>query len=277
MRRQAMAAIIKKDIKAVSDNVQIWLPIIIVPLVFTVVLPIIIILLTKSQGLAQSSAWELPLKLLDKIPMGTMQDEINSLSTLQQKVIFIGLNYMFLPLFLLIPAMVSSTVAANSFVGEKERKTMETLLYSPISEVDLFISKVLAPFITSMVVTILCFIIYGIVVNLLSYDIFGGIIFPRPNWYLTAFLLSPAVSVLSIFFNVYISARVKGFQEAYQLGAMVVLPILAIFYSQLMGVFFLSNGLIVVISLAFFAVSALLILSTGKSFNRNKLFESQIK
>ena len=45
--------------------------------------------------------------------------------------------------FLIVPIMASSVMAASSFVGEKEKHTLETLLYSPLSLRQLFQSKVL--------------------------------------------------------------------------------------------------------------------------------------
>ena len=53
-------------------------------------------------------------------------------------------GYLLAPLFLIVPLMVSAVLAADAFAGEKERKTLETLLHLPISDRDLFFAKVLA-------------------------------------------------------------------------------------------------------------------------------------
>jgi ABC-type Na+ efflux pump permease subunit len=39
--------------------------------------------------------------------------------------------------------MVSSVLAADSFAGEKERKTLEALLYTPTTDRELFTAKLL--------------------------------------------------------------------------------------------------------------------------------------
>jgi len=274
MRMQAMAAIIKKDIKSISDNIQIWLPLIILPLVFVIIIPTVLIILAKTQNISAVNGIDLILKTLDKLPAHM---EVHTFSDINQKVLFLVLNFMFIPFFLLIPAMISSTTSAYSFAGEKEKKTLESLLYAPISEKDLFAAKILGPFIASTVVTIFCFICYGIVVDVLTYDIFGKLIFPRLNWLIVVFWLSPILSIFAIFFNVYISARVKGFQEAYQLGALIVLPIVVLLYSQLTGLLLLNNIILFLFGLVLLIVSVILIVKTGKSFTRNKLFLSQIK
>lgn len=51
----------------------------------------------------------------------------------------------------------SSVMAASSFVGEKEKHTLETLLYSPLSLKQLFQSKILAGFLVGMMVSYISF------------------------------------------------------------------------------------------------------------------------
>ena len=53
------------------------------------------------------------------------------------------LGYLLSPLLLVIPLMVSAVLAADAFAGEKERRTLDGLLYLPISDRDLFLAKVL--------------------------------------------------------------------------------------------------------------------------------------
>ena len=47
-------------------------------------------------------------------------------------------------LFQLFPAVIASMIAADAFAGERERKTLETLLATPISTVSIFLGKTLA-------------------------------------------------------------------------------------------------------------------------------------
>ena len=45
-------------------------------------------------------------------------------------------GYLLAPLFLIVPLMVSAVLAADAFAGEKERRTMESLLHLPVRNVD---------------------------------------------------------------------------------------------------------------------------------------------
>ena len=68
MRMQAMAAIIKKDIKSISDNIQIWLPLIILPLIFVIIIPTVLIILAKTQNISAVNGIDLIIKTIDKFP-----------------------------------------------------------------------------------------------------------------------------------------------------------------------------------------------------------------
>ena len=57
---------------------------------------------------------------------------------LAQTFATLSANYMFAPMFLIVPLLISSIIAADSFVGERGAQTLEALLYTPVSDGDLF-------------------------------------------------------------------------------------------------------------------------------------------
>lgn len=71
---------------------------------------------------------------------------------------------------MIIPIMASSVMAASSFVGEKEKHTLETLLYSPLSLGRLFQSKILAGFSVGMMISYSSFAAMLLVMENVSYD-----------------------------------------------------------------------------------------------------------
>ena len=103
-----------------------------VPLALTIVLPSIIVFITVLVPEATSDFQ----KLLDMLPVTA--GEYNQ----EQMILGLVLNKIMPAFFLLIPVMASSVMAASSFVGEKEKHTLETLLYSPLSLKQLFQSKI---------------------------------------------------------------------------------------------------------------------------------------
>ena len=81
--------------------------------------------------------------------------------------------YLFAPFFLIVPLMVSSILAADSLVGEKERKTLEGLLYTPLTDAELYVAKALVAMLPALALTLVSFVIYTIVVNVAGYSTVG--------------------------------------------------------------------------------------------------------
>ena len=199
-----------------------------------------------------------------------------SIETFEQQYIYLFINYLLPSLFLLVPIITASVVAANSFVGEKERRTLESLLFSPISIKTLFVSKVLASFIPSYLVSIISFICSGIIINAMGYPLFNEMIFPSANWIALITCLSPMVTFMTVLLNVLISSRVKTYQEAQNIGGIIVLPVIGLMVGQVSGLFLVGVQLTLLISLGIFILNMILLHRITKYNDRYVLFEKQI-
>ena len=213
--------------------------------------------------------------------LGDIDALLNNLPPAVQ-LIFNGLNleqmftiymtaFMLAPMFLIMPLMFSSIVGADSFVGERERKTMEALLYSPTTDMELFLGKVLAAVIPAILLSWLTYLVYIIIVNAGSFNLFGRIWFPLAPWWPMMFWLTPAFAVLGISATVMISARVKTFMEAYQLTGSLVIIVLALVVGQATGVLFLGVGAVFLIGTLLWIVDAVLIYLGLRIFSRSSL------
>ena len=83
---------------------------------------------------------------------------------------------------MIIPIMASSVMAASSFVGEKEKHTLETLLYSPLSLGQLFQSKILAGFSVGMMISFSSFAAMLLVMELESFFLTGNLLLPAGDY-----------------------------------------------------------------------------------------------
>lgn len=79
-----------------------------------------------------------------------------------------------------------------------------------------------------------------------------------------------------ILLNVFISAKVKGYQEAYQLGGLIILPVIALMAGQLTGLLFLSTLVNFAIGLILLAVNVILLQMIAARNNRLTLSEKQL-
>jgi ABC-type Na+ efflux pump permease subunit len=270
MNWRSVWAIALKDLKEVRQNKAAWIPAVVMPVIFAIVFPLIFSLLPQV----------MPVSDLEQ-EMGDMQVLLNNLPAAIQAT-FQGLKieqmftiyftaFMLAPLFLIMPLMFSSVVGADSFVGERERKTMEALLYSPTTDVELFLGKVLAAVIPAVSLSWLTYLIYIIVVNAGSFNSFGRIWFPLAPWWPMMFWLTPAFAVFGISATVIISARVKTFMEAYQLTGSLVIVVLALVVGQATGVLFLGVGMTFLIGTLLWIVDAILIYLALRIFKRSSL------
>lgn len=276
MNKSIIWAIARKDIRAITSNAQIWSAMIILPLLLCVIMPGAVIIAGKSVDLASLNGVDMIQTMIKNLPEGDLREMLLGLDSEKDQIIYMFVNYMLVPLFLLIPVLTSSMIAANSFVGEKERRTLESLLFAPMEIRDLFIGKVLASFIPTMAISLGSFILCGIVVDSLTFSRFDQLIFPSWNWLIMILWIVPILSLVTILFNVLISARVKGFQEAQQLGGVIVLPVIGLMISQTMGLFLINPAILLIAGAALLIICLFLLNKIAKMNQRHVLFERQV-
>jgi ABC-2 type transport system permease protein len=268
MNIRAIQAIIRKDLKVAVQNKGVVLPMIILPLILFVVFPWIMAYAPSWTNAAGSSLSNMD-ELMARMPAGLLH-ELSGYTTDQQMIVF-ALVYMLAPMFLIMPLMVSSVLAADSFAGEKERKTLEALLYTPTTDRELFTAKLLGAWTTAIVVALLSFVVYGVMVNAAAWQSIGHIFFPNWMWIALVFWVTPAVAGLGLVVMVFVSVRAQGFQDAYQTGGMVVLPVLLLMVGQISGVMYFSLGVVLLVGLVIWLLDIVLLWFASKSFRRGEL------
>lgn len=269
MRIRKAVLVFSKDWREVSRNWEVILPIVVIPFIFAILLPVIIVLIPSWAGTPSSSLSDLE-TMIRNLP-SHVQDELIGMTD-QQVLIYVMSLYFFAPFFLIIPLMASSVLASDSFAGEKERRTIEALLATPISDSELFLGKVLVSFIPSMMVTVVSFLIYSTVVDLFSFHIFNGrLLLPNMVWIMLIFGLAPTIALASIGLTVMISAKVKGFREAQQISAILLFPILILVFGQVSGAIIIGPMMVGAL-IGGFAIVDLLTFHIGvKTFKREEI------
>lgn len=252
MRFEKAKLVFRKDWLEIRRNWQVILPIVVLPLMISVVLPVILTLIPSLVPASQTQVTGFD-TLIQNLP-AAVQERLAGMTDVQSMIYVMAL-YFLAPFFLIIPLMASSVIASDSFAGEKERKTIEALLATPISDSELFFGKMLVSFIPSMLVTLLSFVVYSVLFDVLSFGIFNGmILLPNLDWILMILGLAPAVALASIGLTVIISSRVKGFREAQQISVILLLPILALVFGQVAGAVIFGPVMITVLICLFAAI-----------------------
>lgn len=265
MNRQRINAIIAKDLREVLANRMAVVPMAVVPLVFAVVLPLVMVIMVFSLAdfqVSQAQLIEGMIKLYE-VPA--------RFAALPESMLWVFLNYTFIPMLIIVPIMVSIVVAANAVTGEKERHTLETLLSTPVTREEFMAAKVLAAFIPACLVGLVSFLLYFASANIAGLALRGCLVVDSWIWLPVVLLISPAVSLLGLSVTLLVSLKARTFMEAQQTAAMLVLPCLLLLVGQMTGVLVLSPLLLVAFGLALLGLDALLILKVAPRFDREKI------
>ena len=225
-----MAAIIKKDLKSVMDNRRMFASLLIVPLVLVVFLPSLFLIMLRFAPADPDMQ-----KMLELLPAAMRQGDW------QQAAAGLMVNFLLPSFFLMIPVMTASIMAASAFVGEKEKHTLETLLYCPLSVRQIFRAKVMASFLLSMLVSLISFAVMLLVTELESYFLLGTLLVPGINWLVILALVSPAISLIAVTLIVRGSAKAQTVEESQQSAVFLILPVILLVVGQTTGLM-LVNG-----------------------------------
>lgn len=260
---RAVRALVEREARAIRRSKAIVLPMTMVPVVLLVLLPAATALaatLRRTSGVG---------RVLERIP-GGFSETIAALPEAEQLVVLVN-GYLLAPLFMIVPLMISAVLAADSFAGEKERKTMETLLHLPITDRDLFIAKLLGPFIAAVSVSWVGFALFCVVSNGLAWPVMHRFFVPTTLWMVMIVWVAPAIAAMGLGVMVRVSARANTTQEANQLGSAVVLPLIFLAVGQAGGLLLVGATVAIGIGAALWVVAILLIVRGSRLFTRDRL------
>ncbi len=259
---RAVRTVARRDLTAVGRSKAVLLPMLLVPAVMLVLLPMSVGLAANGDSLDVS-------RFLDLLP-GRLAEPIIDLPPHERLVILV-LGYLVAPLFLIVPLMVSAVLAGDAFAGEKERKTLETMLHLPVRDRDLYIGKLLAGFAPSVAVSWVGFALFCIVANLSAWPTMGRVFLPTVLWAIVIFWLAPAVAAMGLGIMVRVSARVNNTQEAQQLGGAVVLPLVILAVGQTTGLLLSGPEVALAVGALVWAVAIALNVRGARTFARDRM------
>ena len=246
-----MVALLRKELADERQNLALFVPALIVG-VMTILLPLFVAVIVPSmtgERLADSSDFEVALEMYREQPaMRALEPEAAI-----QAYIF----QFFAVMLVLIPVTSSMSLAAYSVVGEKQARSLEPLLVTPITTFELLGAKVLGAFIPSAVLTAGFFVLY----------LFAALLFARAGvaWALLGprtlgivFVLGPLAALAALQMAVCVSSRVNDARTAQQIGVLVILPVAGLLIGQLFGSLQLTGPLILMIAAGSLVVNAIL-------------------
>ena len=176
----------------------------------------------------------------------------------------------FLLLYLMAPILGAVSLAAYSVVGEKQGRTLEPLLTTPLSTAEILIAKVLASFLPALVIEAIGLCLYFAMIAALTLPgVLGSLLSLRTL--LLVGLLGPFASLAALQATIAVSARVTDPRSAQQVAILVIVPLILMLAGQIAGAFFVTTTILFVLSLAMVAAWIVLILLSVALFERETI------
>lgn len=168
------------------------------------------------------------------------------------------------------PITVSLVVALESFVGEKERGTIEPLLTAPFDDWQLYFGKLLVGAATPLIASYLSIGIYLLLVTR------QGLNMPSPSVMLQLFLLTTAHAVLMVSAAIVISVQSTSVKAANLLASFVVIPVAILMQGEAVMLFW-GNETVLWLGVAGVLIISLLLIRVGIAhFEREYLLGREI-
>jgi ABC-type Na+ efflux pump permease subunit len=257
--------VMARDLTAVRRSKAVLLPMILVPALLLVVMPFAVGLLARSQENIEIG------RILNGLP-GGITAPIMAHPPREQLVVLV-LGYLLAPLFLIVPLMVSAVLAADTFAGEKERHTMESLLHLPVRDRDLFLAKLLGVFLPALAISWLGFVAFAVTANAVAWPVMHRLFLPTQQWGVMILWVAPAVAAFGLGVMVRVSVRANTAQEANQLGGAVVLPLIFLAMGQATGILLVDPPVAIGLGALLWAAALLLCARGATRFQRNQIAE----
>jgi hypothetical protein len=262
-RRAAIRAVIVKDWLAVRRAKGVVIPMLVVPALLLVALPFGLGIGARGADASNADS------LLRHLPGGLGHTLLHLPAS--QRIIVLVDGYLLAPLFLIVPLMVASVLAADAFAGEKERRTLEGLLHLPIDDRSLFMAKVLGAFVPAVGVSWVGFVLFTGVVDWVAWPVMHRLLLPTRLWMVVILWVAPAVAALGMGIMVRVSARARTTQEANQLGGAVVLPLIFAAVGQATGLLLVTMPIALALGAAVWAIALFLLARGASRFTRDRI------
>jgi ABC-2 type transport system permease protein len=192
--------------------------------------------------------------------------ELAALGNKEGFIVLMNDQYMFY--LLLIPMALPVYIAAYSIIGEKETRSLEPLLATPISTAELLVAKTIAAVTPAVILAWLSFALTAAGMYFIaSRVVFAQLV--RPVWTLGMLLLSPLFALLSTTSGVIASSRINDPRAAQQVTVVFILPVIGASLAVLAGKIFLN------VQILLWATAAVALVNLGVLWVAVKLFQRE--
>ncbi len=250
-------AVFEKEILEIVKNRLLLFSLVPLPLIF-VAIPLVMIYVTRNQPVKPGEAqlyYQMAPNLAHLPPSDLVQ------------MVMLG---QFLFMLLIVPVLAPMTIATFSIIGEKQARSLEPLLATPIRTWELLLGKSLAATLPAVIATWLS---YGLLVAgmaiLASPVVFASAV--SGMWLLAILIIVPLLAILGVNLGIMVSSRFNDTRVAQQIGSLVVLPLVGLGIVQTMGKIMYDLPMFAAGAVVLAALDAGVLMAAAKLFQRETI------
>ncbi len=169
------------------------------------------------------------------------------------------------------PISFSLIIALESFVGEKERNSIEPILSMPLSDLELYLGKMLSSLALPLLAAYL-----GITVFLVTRMTTAPTWIPSPDLALLMFSLTTVEALVMVAGAVVVSSQTTSVRAANLLASFIIIPMALLIQAESVVMFYAEYRALWWFVLALLVVSAILIRMGIRIFNREDILSREM-
>lgn len=196
---------------------------------------------------------------------------IRSLTSLGDITEIIALLNAFSYFYIILVYIQSTTLASYSILGEKIEQSLEPLLATPITDSELLFGKTISSFLPSVGIIYANSIIFMFLSDLFTYNTLGYLFYPNFIMAFILLLVIPLSSIFSIQLNVIISSRVNDVRTANQLGFLMFIPFMSLYIPLVSNSLTLNFTNLTILSLILLSIDVIFFYISKSTFSRDKI------
>ncbi len=168
------------------------------------------------------------------------------------------------------PISLSLVIALESFVGEKERRSIEPLLSSPLSDINLYLGKLIAVMFPPLVAAYLGIAVYLFGVNRqLGWQ-------PEPILLIQILLLTFVQALVMVAGAVVISTQATSVRAANLLASFIIIPMAFLIQGESMVMFWAQYDALWLVVVGLALVAVILVRMGVSHFNREEMLGREL-
>ncbi len=173
--------------------------------------------------------------------------------------------------FLLMPLAIVSIAGAYAIVGEKQQRTLEPVLSTPLSTKDFLLGKLLAVTLPAVLMSWIAALL-GAIASVLSFYIASDLlVWPDQFYWIAVLVLGPEIGALTALVCLRVSARMQDPQAANQVTALILIPLLLIVFSVIGPALVMNIGALIAACFFGLALTLGVFVWVKRGFNREEI------